>query len=71
MPVPAKRRPSSETRRRRSHHALKKLNLVVCPKCKTSIKPHMVCKNCGYYKGVEIIKKKTTLDKKKSKKKEA
>ena len=56
MPVPAKRRPSSETRRRRSHHALKKTNLVSCPKCKAMIKPHTICKNCGYYKGVEIIK---------------
>ena len=69
MPVPAKRRPSSETRRRRSHHALKKINLVSCPKCKTTIKPHTVCKNCGYYKGKEIIKIKTSLDKKKTKKK--
>jgi large subunit ribosomal protein L32 len=69
MPVPAKRRPSSETRRRRSHHALKKIVLITCPKCKKSIKPHTVCKNCGYYKGVEVVKIKSALDKKKAKKK--
>ena len=28
-----------------------------CPNCGEMIKPHRVCKNCGYYKKEEIIKK--------------
>jgi large subunit ribosomal protein L32 len=68
MSVPKKRRTSSSRDRRRSHHALKQTGLVKCSKCKTMILPHKVCKNCGYYKGEEIIKVETALDKKKDKK---
>ena len=31
--------------------------LVACSKCGELMVPHKVCKNCGYYKGVEVIKK--------------
>jgi len=41
--------------RRRSHLALKPLNLAVCSHCKKEIMPHIVCKYCGYYKGKEIV----------------
>ena len=68
MSVPKKRRTPSSRNMRRSHHALKQTELVKCSKCKTMILPHKVCKSCGYYKGEEIIKVKTTLDKKKDKK---
>ncbi|MDD3284202.1 MAG: 50S ribosomal protein L32 [Patescibacteria group bacterium] len=68
MSVPKKHHTSSARDQRRSHHALKKTTLVQCPKCKQTIAPHRVCKYCGYYNGEEIIKIKTTLDKKKAKK---
>ena len=68
MSVPKKRRTPSSRNMRRSHYALKQTGLVKCPKCKAMILPHRVCKNCGYYNGEEIIKVKTTLDKKKDKK---
>jgi large subunit ribosomal protein L32 len=41
--------------RRRSHLALKKQALIACSQCKKMIKPHMVCKYCGYYKGREVV----------------
>jgi large subunit ribosomal protein L32 len=41
--------------RRRSHLALKKQVLMACSQCKKMIKPHMVCKYCGYYKGREVV----------------
>ena len=28
-----------------------------CTNCGALITPHRVCKNCGFYKGVEVIKK--------------
>jgi large subunit ribosomal protein L32 len=53
---------------RRSHFALKKMTLAVCPQCKHTILPHTACKNCGYYKGREAVKVKSKKAKGKSKK---
>lgn len=55
---------------RRSHHALKSLNLVSCPKCKEPKLPHIICENCGEYKGKSIIDVLAKLDKKERKQKE-
>ena len=60
MSVPKKRRTKSSAGDRRSHHALKAITLVKCPKCETAIKPHMACSVCGTYKGREVIKVKST-----------
>jgi len=56
MANPKKRMTSTRSGNRRSHHALKAKNLVTCPKCKASIMSHQVCKNCGMYNGVQVIK---------------
>jgi len=56
MSVPAKRRASSESARRRSHLALKKVVLNKCPQCGKAVKPHKACLFCGTYKGKEVIK---------------
>lgn len=32
--------------------------LVECPHCKEPKQPHVVCKNCGYYDGKEVVAKK-------------
>lgn len=34
-------------------------NAVVCPNCKSMMLPHTVCKNCGYYRGKELLGKKS------------
>lgn len=44
---------------RRSHHALDKTTLNVCPKCGKALKPHTACLFCGSYKGKEAVKVKT------------
>lgn len=49
MAVPKKKMTSTRTGNRRSHLALKKLNLVKCSKCEEMKKPHYVCPNCGTY----------------------
>lgn len=60
----------SATGQRRSHHALKKANFSLCPKCGEQKIPHAVCSNCGTYKGEEAIDVLKKLTKKERKQKE-
>lgn len=60
----------SHTRNRRSHHALKATQLVVCRKCGASVQSHTVCLNCGEYKGRQVIDVLAKLNKKERKLKE-
>lgn len=56
MPPQPKRKLSPGRRgRRRAHDALSTENLVACSNCGTMILPHIVCPNCGHYKGREVI----------------
>ncbi|MBR6873589.1 MAG: 50S ribosomal protein L32 [Ruminococcus sp.] len=57
MAVP--KRKVSKARRDKRRSAVWKLQapaLSRCSHCGELIAPHKVCKNCGYYKGVEVIK---------------
>lgn len=56
MAEPKKRHTSTRSGNRRSHLAIKSSNLTSCPKCNYKILQHHVCKNCGYYKGVDVLK---------------
>lgn len=66
------RHTKGHTKNRRSHHALKSQKFVKCSKCGADSLPHVVCLNCGYYKGREVINVLKKLNKKdqKAKKKE-
>lgn len=64
MPVPPKRRPTSEARRGRSHQALKKTTLATCPKCGKEVLPHTACAFCGSYNGRQVLTLKTKTTKK-------
>lgn len=71
MPVPKQRHTKSRRNKRRSHLALKVLNLSQCPKCGQVVLPHQVCKNCGTYAGrevIDVLKKLTKREQKKRKK---
>jgi len=70
MAVPKKRHTKSRRNRRRSHHALGKVKLSLCSKCKEPILPHHFCLFCGTYKGREVIDVMAKLTKKERKKKE-
>ncbi len=54
----------------RLHRYLIKPVFSLCPKCGKEILPHIVCRNCGYYKGMEVINILGKLDKKEKKKRE-
>lgn len=56
MAEPKKRLTSTRSGNRRSHLKLKKINLSKCPKCQELVLPHMVCKNCGYWQGKDVLK---------------
>ncbi len=58
MAVP--KRKSSQARRDKRRSSVWKLDaptLVKCSHCNEYTKPHVVCANCGYYDGKEVIKK--------------
>lgn len=64
MSVPKKRSATRRKKLRGSHHALGKKKLSTCSKCKKPSLPHTVCKSCGFYKGRDVLKLESKLDKK-------
>lgn len=54
--LPNTRKSKSRTRTRRSHHALKAVHLIACPKCGQARLPHAACRNCGYVNAQTTIK---------------
>ena len=42
---------------RRSHDALSRPAVSLCPQCGEPKRPHYVCPNCGTYKGRAVLKK--------------
>jgi len=70
MAVPKQRHTKSRRNKRRAHIFLKAPVLTLCPKCGKPLIPHTVCRNCGYYKGKEIIDVLSKLEKKERKTRE-
>lgn len=60
----------SHTGNRRSHHALRRVQLAKCRHCGYLIRPHTVCINCGKYQDRQVIDVLAKLTKKEKKKKE-
>ncbi len=69
MAVPKKKTTKSKRNKRRMHLYAKVPSLTICPQCKEKKIMHAICKECGYYKGREVIDvlKDKTKDKKKEK----
>jgi len=45
----------SQTKQRRSHHALKVSSLSACSHCGAEHRPHYMCLQCGYYNGRQVM----------------
>lgn len=45
----------AHTANRRSHHALKAVNLSKCSHCGALHRPHHMCLECGYYNGRQVM----------------
>ncbi|NOH03150.1 MAG: 50S ribosomal protein L32 [Chloroflexi bacterium] len=54
-PHPKRKHSKGRRDRRRSQDALSLANLVVCSNCGSKRLPHVVCPNCGYFKGREVV----------------
>ena len=52
---PKRRHSRARKGKRRASINLKIPNAVICPNCQSMMIPHNVCKNCGYYRGKEVI----------------
>ncbi len=70
MAVPRHSHTRSKTGKHRMHLFIKASALAVCPKCGKPVLPHTVCKNCGFYKGKEVINVLAKLTKKEKKSRE-
>lgn len=68
--VPKQRKTKSRQANRRMHLFIKRSFLISCPKCGKPALPHVVCKNCGFYKGTMVIDVMKKLTKKEQKAKE-
>ncbi len=66
MPLPKRRHSNTRTKKRRTHYKLTGPNLSRCKNCGALKLPHRICPKCGYYNGIEIIKKKEKKKKKKA-----
>jgi len=68
--VPKQHRSKAKVGKSRMHKYIKPVSLSTCPTCKKFFLPHTVCKNCGYYRGREVINVFAQLTKKERKMKE-
>lgn len=56
MAVPFRKVSKTRKRMRNTHYKISANVTTTCPKCGAAIRPHRVCKECGTYKGKEVIK---------------
>lgn len=70
MAVPKQKHTKSRRDKRRGSIHFKVPSLSVCPKCGKPVLPHTVCRNCGFYKGEEVVDVLKKLNKKEKKEKE-
>ncbi|MCS1351369.1 50S ribosomal protein L32 [Mechercharimyces sp. CAU 1602] len=55
MAVPFRRTSKTRKNKRRTHYKLSVPGMVRCPQCDAMKLAHRVCKECGYYKGAEVV----------------
>ena len=59
MANPRSRWSKARTSSKRAHWKLKLPAIIECPQCHSFKVSHRVCKECGYYKGKEVLKMET------------
>lgn len=56
MALPKQRHTRHRRDRARKFLEMKPVSTAKCPKCGAATLPHRACKECGYYKGREVVK---------------
>ena len=69
MAVPKKRSTKSKRNNRRMHQFIKNPPLTTCSNCGQKVRRHHMCKNCGYYKGEQVVDVMAELTEKQEKEK--
>jgi large subunit ribosomal protein L32 len=59
MPVPKRKRSRARRDKRFANKGLDVKANTVCKTCQAVLLPHQVCRSCGHYKGVKVMKTKT------------
>lgn len=54
-PLPKRKVSKSRRNRRRAHDSLSLKHLVVCDTCGEYRVSHQVCRNCGSYRGQQVV----------------
>ena len=67
MAVPRHKHTRSSVGQRRMHIFIKPASLTTCQKCSKPVRPHIVCKHCGFYKGKDMLNILSKLTKKEKK----
>ncbi len=56
MPVPKRKVSRSRRDKRSANKGIKPQQITLCQTCQFPIMPHQACRDCGYYKGVKILR---------------
>lgn len=67
MAVPKGKISKARKHSRRANWKLELPSIVECPHCHKMHLAHHVCKNCGYYNGVEVVKQEDKNEEKQKK----
>ena len=66
MPVPKRKRSRPRRDKRFANKGLKVKAFSLCKNCEEPLIPHVVCKGCGFFKGVKILVTKAERSEKRS-----
>ncbi|MCH7712425.1 MAG: 50S ribosomal protein L32 [Chloroflexi bacterium] len=53
--LPKKKITRAQKGHRFNSHKLSPVHPSICPQCRTAKLPHTVCRQCGYYRGRQVV----------------
>ena len=59
MPVPKRKTSKARRNKRSANKGVKPNSIATCQTCQAPILPHQVCRECGHYKGVKVLRTKS------------
>jgi large subunit ribosomal protein L32 len=66
MPVPKRKRSRVRRDKRFANKKITPKIISVCKTCNAPVMPHIVCQECGHYKGIKVTKTKQDRSEKRS-----